>query len=128
MSGREGRVALVATLLLSGCASYLPQPIEITDNAKYSADVQMCMTAAANYKPQFDFGNIGASIVNGAADHASTAVINPLAPAVGAAAGLASSTATDLNVMGQARKNVAKHCILEKTRRDQSAIVADPDN
>lgn len=122
------RVILALPLLLAGCASYMPQPIEITDATKYSADVQMCLAAAQNYQPQVDFGNIGAATITGAASNASMAVINPLVPVVGAASGLASSSATAFNLMGQAKRNVAKHCVLEATHRDESAIVADPDN
>lgn len=125
---RRGGWALPAALCLAGCASYVPQPIEIADQAAYTADVNSCTNAAANYKPQLDIGNIGAATITGAASNASNAVINPLVPAIGAAAGAVSSTANAFDVIGQAKRNVAKHCLQEKLHRDRAAIVADPDN
>lgn len=120
-------LVLALLVLTSGCAAYFPQAIEITDSEAYASDVAFCQSAAAAYKPSLDMSSVGYGAISGAAQNATGAAVSPLVPAIGAAGGATSALSSGLDLMGQARINVAKHCLLERTHRDRSAIVADPD-
>lgn len=120
------RHTCVALLALSGCSTYVPQPIEITDPKQYAVDLGLCIAGAAAYKPTLSLPSVGYGAVSGGASNAAGAALNPLVPLAGAAGGGLSALSNGLDLMGQARDNVLRHCIEEKTRRDRSAIVADP--
>lgn len=121
------RLAIGLGLVVAGCSVYVPQPIEISDQKQYAADWNKCQSAATAYKPSLSLGDVASATVSGGASNAAGAVINPLVPVIGAAGGATSSLASGFNLMGQARKNVARHCLEELTHRDRSAVIADPD-
>ena len=123
------RWAVASCLLLAGCATaYQPVSLEVTDAAKNAADVDFCLAAARAYRPSMSAGGVAQGIIEGAGGAISYAPINPLIPVLGASGGAASAVSNGFDLTGQVRRNVAKHCIAEKTRRDGSAIVANPDN
>lgn len=116
--------AIAALLLLAACAQYAPQVLgQPDDPLRYTQDVAWCHGAAQAYKPDSRVGAIVQGGVTGGFGSLSYAPINPLIPLLGAAGGAASAATGN----GQARRNVEKHCLQEKTRRDGSALVADPD-
>lgn len=116
-----------AFLILAGCAGYAPQPIQITDKDQYAADLAMCQAAASAYKPSLGVSSVGYGILSGGASNAAGAALNPLVPLAGALGGGVSALSGGLDLMGRARDNVARHCLIEITHRDRSAIIADPD-
>lgn len=119
----------VLPMLLCGCVEHFdPVPIEITDPVQYAVDVKVCQAAAAAYKPKPDLASIAAGTVNGAADNASGAAVNPAVPLLGAAGGATHALVTNLNILGHASANVARHCLEEKAHRDRSAIIANPND
>lgn len=127
MAGRSSLAALLP-LALCACAGYAPQPIEVTDGVKYQADLVACSAAAAAYKPKLDLGSVAAGAGTGAAQNVVGAAVNPVVPVIGAAGGAGSALVTGLDVMGHARANVARHCLIDKLAIDHSAIVARPED
>lgn len=121
-------------LLLGGCATftdalappYVPVAIHIYDQAQYDADAQECLLAGANWKPQFSFGSAIAKTVDGATANTSLIPISPLVPAWGAAGGALGAASDGLDLMSRQHANVFRNCLRDETRRDRSAIVADP--
>ena len=115
-------------IALSGCASYTPQTVNAPINPlQYGLDVGFCRTGSAAYSPPLDTGDIIAGTVKGAATNAVGGVVGgPLVVGVGAAGGGTAALADVLDLMGSARANVFRHCLEEMTRRDGSAIVANP--
>lgn len=125
---RGKHIALLLPLLLGGCTEiYIPQAIEVTDASRYAADLAECQQAAANYRASFDLASVARATINGATQNASNSVISPYVPLVGAAGGAVGSIGNAAGLMGQQKHNVARHCILELTHRDRSALIADPD-
>lgn len=120
---------LFGLLMLAGCAApYDPIAIEITDPVAYRRHVDFCLAAAEKFRPRISAGSVARGAIEGGSANLSYAPLNPLIPAVGAVGGAAGEAAIGLGITGQSRRNVAKHCLEEKTRRDGSAIVANPDN
>lgn len=123
------RLAVALCLLLAGCATaYVPVPIEVTDLQRYAADVDLCLAAARAYQPRASVGSVARGAIEGGSQNLSYAPINPLIPVLGAAGGAAGAGLIGFDITGQVRRNVARHCLEEKTRRDGSAIVANPEN
>lgn len=126
---RQGTLGFIvwASLFLASCAGYQPQTLEVSDQTKYGADVSFCQNAAANiFKPSFSFGSVGFSAISGAASNSAAAVVGGIAiVGVGALGGASQAASNGLDLMGQAQSNVFRHCVIEKTRRDGSALVAD---
>lgn len=125
------RSALIAfsALPLVACASvYIPQPIAVYDPPAYRADVDLCHGfATEKYAPDLDLGAVLAGAGEGAGDSATGALVGgPAVIAVGAAGGATSKLSAGLDAFGQSRYNVERNCLLEITRRDRSALVADP--
>lgn len=119
----------VLPVLLAACSTaYEPEPIEIVDQARYAADVAFCKDAGGKHKAKLNVANIAVSAAQGAGNNASGAILNPLAPVLGAAGGASNSLITGLDVMGHASANVVKHCLEEKTHRDGSALLANPND
>lgn len=127
-------LALTLPLLLAGCGDlasalqppYNPEPIHIFDQAQYQSDVDECRAAGANYKPHFSFGAVATAAVSGASANTSLIPFSPIVPVYGAAGGAAGAAAQGLDVMNGAHANVFRNCVRDETRRDRSAIVADP--
>lgn len=133
---RWGGVTAALLVFLTGCAPvtdmlappYEPQPIRIFDKAQYQADVAECRIAGIAFKPQFSLGSAIAKTVGGATSNTSLIPVSPLVPVFGAAGGAVSATSDGLDVMSKQHSNVFKHCVMEITRRDGAAIVANPDD
>ena len=127
---RKFVTALPLLLALGGCAGgYAPETLEVDDSAQYAADVKFCLAAGANYKAKLDLGEVGYQTVKGATSNATGAVVGGLTiPAIGAASSGTTQLLTDLDVMGRAGANVARHCLTDKTNRDHSAILANPND
>lgn len=132
MFGR-GIGAALLPLLLCGCASvfpnsktYHPVVIRVDDEKQYFKDMAECHAVADNYRPGVNTGNLAQSTFNGAAGNAGLGVINPLAPAAGAVAGGLNSLIADVGITGNDSITILVRCILEETRRDRSAVIADP--
>ncbi len=131
---RYQQLATVLPLLLSGCAGltdvlappYMPEPIHVYDQAQYDADVAECRLAGANYKPQFHLGTVVAKTMDGATSNSSLIPVSPWVPVAGAAGSALSATTDGLDVMSGQHANVFRNCLRDETRRDRSAIVADP--
>lgn len=122
-------ILLILSWMLSGCAGYTPQTLEISDQVQYESDVAFCQQAAANYHPQFNIGDVAYATAKGAASNATGAVAGGLAvPAIGAASGGTTAVINDLDVMGHAQANVYRHCLHDKTARDHSALLANPND
>lgn len=127
---------LALPLLLGGCADlatalvppYVPEPIHIFDQDQYAADVAECRTAGANYKPHFSVGAVATAAVTGATADTSLIPFSPVVPLYGAAGGAAGAAAQGLDIMSGQHSNVFRNCLRDETRRDRSAIVADPRN
>ena len=122
--------------MLAGCTTvrealqpiYVPQPIEISNQSQYMSDRKECETYAMEiYKPQFDGASVLAAGAAGAGNNAPGAVVGgPLVVAIGAAGGATAAAATGLDVFSDARPNVYRNCLIERTHRDHSALMADP--
>lgn len=129
-------LACALPLLLAGCADlatalsppYIPEPIHIYDPTQYAADVEECKTAGAAFKPHFSFGAVASSAVTGATGNTSLIPFSPIVPVYGAAGGAVGAAAQGLDVMNGQHANVFRNCLRDETRRDRSAIVADPRN
>lgn len=116
-------------LLLAGCtAVYVPEPLEIADQAKYAADLAFCQTAGAGHKAKLDLGAIASGAGTGIANNVSGAAVNPLVPVLGGLGGASNALITSLDIMGHASANVFRHCLEEKTHRDGSAVLANPND
>ncbi len=129
-------LALAILPLLAGCQDvstalvppYIPEPIHIFDHAQYEADVAECRAAGARYKPHFSFGSVASAAVSGATSDTSLIPFNAAVPIYGAAGGAVGATANGLDIMSGQHANVFRNCLRDETRRDRSAIVADPRN
>ena len=122
-------IILALPLILMGCAiPYVPVPIEVTNEAAFKIDVAECLAAGDAYASKLDVMDIGASAVTGATRNAAGAAVSPLMPLIGAAGDTTTQLITGLNIMGHASANVARHCLDEKTHRDGSAIIANPND
>lgn len=127
-------LVLILPLFLGGCANlldmlappYVPEPIHVYDQAQYAADVGECQAAGAAFKPHFSIGSAVAKTVTGATSNTSLIPISPLVPAYGAAGGALAATSDGLDVASRQHANVARNCLRDMTRRDRSAVVADP--
>lgn len=125
--GTARNLALAVPFFLAGCAAYVPQLIgPPADPAQYAKDWTLCQAAAQAYKPSLGLPSVAYGAISGGAQNAAGAALNPLVPVLGAAGGGMAALSNGLDVMGQVRENVARHCLLEITRRDHSALVADP--
>lgn len=120
-------------LLLSGCAAifpsaktYVPLTARIDNPTQYQADLKECHRVADNYRPGISSGSLAQSTFNGAASNAAEGVLSPAVPAVGAVAGAADSLVASFGITAQDSITILVRCILEETRRDHSAVVADP--
>jgi hypothetical protein len=117
---------LALLVLTSGCAHWQPQPLEIPKPDIYAADLAFCMGAAANYKAPFDLSEIFYGGVSGGAQNLTGAAVSPLVPIIGMAGGATSSLTTGIDAFGHAKDNVLRHCMIDRTRIDGSALIADP--
>lgn len=129
------RMFLILPLVILGaCAPlatalnppYMPAPIHIYDQTQYDSDNKECAQAGADWKPHFSFGAVAAKTISGATSNSSLIPISPLVPAYGAAGAALSATTSGLDVMSVEHANVYRNCLRDATRRDRSAIVADP--
>lgn len=126
------KLLFILPLFLASCAifpsaaTYKPIIVEVADPARYQLDLATCHAVADNYSPGLDGGNIAQQTLEGAAGSASYAVINPLVPAAGAAGGAAGATIEGLGITGHAGIKILVRCLEEKSRRDLSFIIADP--
>jgi hypothetical protein len=131
---REGRMRLTVlalALCLAGCvARYEPITLEIHDSTQYAADLKFCQAAGAAYTPKASAADIAQATFEGGAGSISYAPINPLIPALGALGGTAraASNASGFDLTGQAKTNVARHCLTDKLSFDHAAIIARPEN
>ena len=132
MFGKGIGIALLP-LLLCGCASvfpnsktYAPIVVRVEDKQQYSKDLAECHMVADNYRPGINAGNLAQSTFNGGANNAGLGVVNPLAPVAGAVAGGLNSVVAGFGITGNDSITILVRCILEETRRDHSAVVADP--
>jgi hypothetical protein len=122
---------LALALCLAGCvARYEPITLEIHDALQYAADLKFCQAAGAAYTPKASAADIAQATFEGGAGSISYAPINPFIPVLGAAGGAAKSAsdATGYDLTGQAKTNVARHCLADKLSFDHAAIVARPEN
>lgn len=135
---REGwpvrKLRLALPLLLGACApmtdwiapSYVPVPIHVYDQVRYSNDVVECRAAGQSYQPDFALGTIVTRTVDGATSNTSLIPVSPLVPAFGAAGGAAGALGDGLDLASRQHANVFRNCLFEETRRDGAAILADP--
>ncbi|WP_298800081.1 hypothetical protein [uncultured Devosia sp.] len=120
---------LACCAMLCGCAQpYVAMPIEITDRDQFQADLNECAQAAASYQPHVSATAVALGAVGGGVNNLVGGVVNPLVPVIGAAGGAGAALAQGLGVMSQSKRNVAKHCMQDKTSRDHSAVLANPDD
>ena len=124
---------LGSCLALVGCGTifpnsttYIPVTIRVDDQAQYAKDLAECHAVADGYSPGFNTGTVAQATFSGAASNAAYGVINPLVPAAGAAGGAATSIMAGVGITGQDSITILAKCASEETRRDHSAIVADP--
>jgi hypothetical protein len=123
---RKGGQIILLAALLSGCAAYTPQPLEITDPTIYAADVSFCQAAATAYKPSMDLSSVAYGGLSGGAQNLTGAAISPLVPLIGLAGGATSALSTSIDIFGRAKENVLRHCLMDRTKKDGSALIADP--
>lgn len=113
--------------MLLGCTqTYTPVVLQLNDPKVYSEDVLFCQTVSAKYSPQFDGNSVVVGFIQGGAQSASAAVMNPLMTLAGAGGGAVSSGAQSFDLFGQAQMNVFKNCLHDKTLEDKSALMANP--
>jgi hypothetical protein len=138
------RFAIVACVLLSGCASadletffpssvsYVPIVFDVnpakddTGKTQYEKDAIKCHGVADGYKPGLSVGEISQQATLGATGNAAEAVINPLVPAAGAAGGIASAVISGVGLNGQASIKIFVRCLVELSHEDHAYKVADP--
>lgn len=120
----------LSAFLLFGCASlssWHPYTVEIASPQVYAADEVSCLGYAQAYKPGFDFGGIGSAAIKGGAQNAPAGVVGgPLIPAIGALGAVTTEALNDLDLLSIDKRRVFVICLREKTRRDGSALVLDP--
>ena len=123
------QVAALACLVLVGCADRLTvAPIDIADRDKYLAHVKECTIPAQAYSPPLTVAGVIFGAIGGALDVASYAFLYPYLPAAGAGSGAAKAAIAPFDPTGHARQNIFRHCVTDKANRDQSAIIANPDD
>lgn len=105
---------------------YIPQPIQVFDQVRYDADVELCLKAGKDYASGFFAGSIATGTVEGATNNLSLAPVNPLGPAYGAVGGAVSAISRGLNVVSTNQLNVSRNCLITITGWDRSALIADP--
>lgn len=125
-------IVCALALTLAGCATwggdYTPQTLRVANQNQFDADVLFCNQAAKDWKPQPSVSAIGESAFEGGMGQLSYLPINPLIPALGAAGGAGTTAASQFNLNGIAKRNVAKNCVYDTTTQDRSAILARPEN
>jgi hypothetical protein len=127
---------LALPLFLAGCVifpspdTYEPLTAEVTDAAQYEVDLASCHAVAHNYKPGLNGGAVARAAISGAANNTAYAVLPPigLVPLAGAAGGAVGASFTGLGINGEKTIKVLVKCLEERTRRDKSAIVVDPND
>ena len=121
---------LGACLMLASCAAAveIPQAIDVNDAERFEADKTACWAVAQKYEPQVSIASVGFGAASGAGNMISYAPLNWLMPVLGAIQGAAQSVTAGLDLAGQQRANVYKHCLRDKIANDRAAIVANPDN
>lgn len=120
---------LALLIVLGGCTiAYTPDTLRVTDQTQFQADLAFCTQAAANWQPQASISDIGESGFEGGAGMLSYTPINPLIPALGAAGEAGKTAASQFNLNGIAKRNVAKNCVYDTTHQDGSAILARPED
>lgn len=131
---RISALVLLAPTLL-GCGSleifpnskdYVPLTARINDPVQYQKDLAECHLVADGYRPGINTGNVAQSTFNGAANNAGYGVVNTLVPVAGAVGGAAVALVAGIGITGQDSITILVRCIVEETRRDNSAVVADP--
>lgn len=128
------QLLLALPLVLCGCGNiqdlivtpYVPQPIHIYDQAQYDADVAECRAAGVAFQPRFSIGGALAKTVRGATSNTSLIPVSPLVPVYGAAGGAVGAASDGLDLMSAQHRNVFRNCLHDETRRDGSAIIANP--
>lgn len=112
---------------LLGCTqTYVPAALSIDNQELYQQDVLFCQTASQKYSPSFDGNSVILGFVQGGAQNISISVLNPVMTLVGAGGGAVSSGAQTIDLFGQAKTNVFKNCLHDKTLMDKSALMANP--
>lgn len=124
------RAFFIASLLLAGCSNlkaWQPYAVEISAPGVYEADKSACLSYALAYRPGFDLLGIGSAAIKGGAQNAPAGVVGgPLIPAVGALGAATTQALNDLDLLSTDKKRVFVLCLQEKTRRDGSALMIDP--
>ena len=130
------KLMLALPFFLGGCGDletalnppYAPEPIHIFDAAGYQADLKECQAAGAAYKPHMSIAGVVSKTVDGATANTSLIPVSPLVPLYGAAGGAVGAASDGFDVMSGQHANVYRNCLRDETRRDHSAILADPRN
>lgn len=121
-------------LILVSCApftdaltpAYMPAPIRIADSARYQADVAECQAAGMAYQPPDSLRGAIVETVRGATANSSMIPLSPLVPVYGALGGAVGAVNDGFDLASRQHANVFRNCLIEETRRDGSAVLADP--
>ena len=124
-------IVFLAALALGGCSTILApdyslHAVKVIDSARFHTDISGCMKEADAYNPGFDFADVGAQGIEGAANNASEVLAMPLAPAIGAAGGIISGATSGLGLSRADKRGVFLNCVNSETAADKSARVYDP--
>lgn len=125
------RVLAVAAIavLVAGCAQRLAvAPIEVASEPAYLENVSQCKAAAEAYKPEVTVGSVIYGAVAQGLGVISYAILYPWMPVLGAAGGAGRAATDGYDITGRIRANVFRHCMVDKSARDRSAILANPDD
>lgn len=117
-----------ALLMLCGCATVPSDPadvFEIADQAQYTADLATCRTHLAEHQARkhISVGPVISGAAQGAGQNLSSAAINPVIPALGAAGAASSVLYAQLDPLGTSAQKFLNDCVKQKTERDHSALV-----
>jgi len=122
--------ALIALAFLSACAPtvateavYTP---EIYDQARYTADVNICRGWALKDHAGFSPKAIASAGAKGAAQNAGSAAVNVLIPIAGAAGGIVYESLEELGLTDLRQQRVFIKCVDRKTEWDRSALEIEP--
>lgn len=118
--------ALTSCAVFPEARTYAPVIVEVTDAAQMQRDLTQCHAAADNYAPGVSAGRVAQRAAAGAASNAGGAALSPLVPVAGAAGGVAVALIDGYDLTGQSGIRILVRCLEEKSRRDQSFLIADP--
>jgi len=101
--------------------------VEITDGHALDADFANCSRYAQNYKPGFDYAQVGSAAITGAFQQMpALAIAPPLLMGMGALQGAATATINGMDLIPATHQSVLVQCLRAKGQQSGKYLVLDP--